>query len=138
MVAKAKRRTWTLRNQRSATKDDVDIGLRIRLRRVELGLSQAELGKRLGISFQQIQKYEKGVNRISGARFVELCRLLQVEPNYLLGWQGKALKGDEVQTNDTVTLRMAQAISLLPSKLRAPVHVLIRSLGELSPADLKE
>ncbi|HZA02758.1 MAG TPA: helix-turn-helix transcriptional regulator, partial [Hyphomicrobiaceae bacterium] len=47
---------------------DVHVGTQLRLRRLIVGLSQEELGSRLGISFQQIQKYETGANRISAAR----------------------------------------------------------------------
>ena len=50
--------------QRSAGKPDIELGKRIRLRRVEQRISQAELGDQLGVSFQQVQKYEKGVNRV--------------------------------------------------------------------------
>ena len=58
--------------QRSAGKPDIELGKRIRLRRVEQKISQAELGDKLGVSFQQVQKYEKGVNRGDGkAREVE-------------------------------------------------------------------
>ena len=52
---------------RSAGNVDIGMGRRICLRRVEIGLSQSELGKKLGISFQQVQKYEKGVNRVGAA-----------------------------------------------------------------------
>jgi transcriptional regulator with XRE-family HTH domain len=113
------------------------MGMRIRLRRIQLDMSQDELGKALGVSFQQVQKYEKGMNRISGSRFLEICRVVKVDPNYLLGWEGKTLNADGVQMNDSVNLRTAQAIGLLPAKLRPPVQALIRSLGELLPADLK-
>jgi len=51
--------------QRSAGKPDIELGKRIRLRRVEQKISQAELGDKLGVSFQQVQKYEKGVNRVA-------------------------------------------------------------------------
>ena len=54
--------------QRSAGKPDIELGKRIRLRRVEQKISQAELGEKLGVSFQQVQKYEKGVNRVGAAR----------------------------------------------------------------------
>src|SRR5665213_3479472 len=53
--------------QRSAGKPDIELGKRIRLRRVEQKISQAELGDKLGVSFQQVQKYEKGVNRVGAA-----------------------------------------------------------------------
>ena len=49
--------------QRSAGKPDIEMGKKIRLRRVEQRISQSDLGEKLGVSFQQVQKYEKGVNR---------------------------------------------------------------------------
>jgi transcriptional regulator with XRE-family HTH domain len=130
MATRTKRKSYIYRNQRSPTKDDLNIGVRIRLRRVELGMSQQELGKALGLTSQQIQKYENGSNRVPGARFVELCRMLEVDPNYLLGWQRKPLKVEDMQTNDPINLRMAQAISLLPLKVRASLYALIRGFSE--------
>lgn len=61
---------------------DVYIGKRIRIRRSLLGLSQHELAENLNISFQQIQKYEKGCNRISGSRIWQMARALNVPINY--------------------------------------------------------
>ena len=137
MALKARGKRISYKHQRSATGEDVDIGMRIRLRRIELHMSQDQLGQALGVTFQQVQKYEKGTNRISVSRFLDICRALKVDPNYLAAWEGKPLNVTDVQTNDSVNLRMAQAISLLPIKLRNPVQTLIRSLQELSPADLK-
>ena len=137
MAAKAKGRRIIYKHQRSTTGEDTDIGMRIRLRRIELRMSQHQLGQALGVTFQQVQKYEKGMNRISVSRFLDTCRALKVDPNYLAAWEGKPLNVNDVQTNDSVNLRMAQAISLLPIKLRNPVQILIRSLQELTPADLK-
>ena len=57
---------------------DVRVGSRVRLRRNMLGLSQEELGKRVGLTFQQIQKYERGANRIGASRLHELARELDV------------------------------------------------------------
>jgi len=57
---------------------DVHVGARVRLRRMILGMSQETLGKSLGLTFQQIQKYEKGVNRIGASRIFELSGLLSV------------------------------------------------------------
>src|SRR5882757_6928510 len=59
--------------QRSAGKPDIEMGKRIRLRRVEQRISQAELGQKLGVSFQQVQKYEKGVNRVGAARLQQIA-----------------------------------------------------------------
>jgi transcriptional regulator with XRE-family HTH domain len=55
-------------------------------------LTQQELGKALGVTFQQIQKYETGANRVSGSRLLEICQALDVDPNHLLGWHGKVVK----------------------------------------------
>lgn len=61
---------------------DAEIGLRMRRRRLVLGLSQTDLGKFLDVSFQQVQKYENGMNRISCASLVSICAALKVSSNY--------------------------------------------------------
>ncbi|WP_254492357.1 helix-turn-helix domain-containing protein [Bartonella sp. B1099] len=58
--------------------NDISIGKRIRHRRISMRLSQKELGSHLGVSFQQIQKYEKGFNRVSAGRLQEIANLLKV------------------------------------------------------------
>ena len=57
---------------------DIHVGARVRLRRNLFGLSQTDLGKMLGITFQQIQKYERGTNRISASRLFNLSHVLDV------------------------------------------------------------
>ena len=59
--------------QRSSTPADKFMGARLRAARIEAKITQAELGEQLGISFQQIQKYEKGVNRLSAARLNDVA-----------------------------------------------------------------
>ena len=61
---------------------DAHIGARVRLRRLMLGMSQESLGGQLSLTFQQIQKYEKGVSRISASRSYALARALSVPVNY--------------------------------------------------------
>jgi transcriptional regulator with XRE-family HTH domain len=63
---------------RRANPMDVHVGARVRLRRMLLGMSQEKLGEHLGLTFQQVQKYEKGVNRIGASRLFELARVLGV------------------------------------------------------------
>jgi transcriptional regulator with XRE-family HTH domain len=63
---------------RSATAIDAYIGARMRERRHALNMSQTELGKALGVTFQQIQKYEMGTNRVSAARLFDICEALNV------------------------------------------------------------
>lgn len=57
---------------------DIHVGSRVRLRRMMLSMSQEKLGEQLGITFQQIQKYEKGTNRIGASRLQHIARVLQV------------------------------------------------------------
>ena len=57
---------------------DVHVGSRIRLRRTLLGISQERLAEAIGLTFQQVQKYEKGVNRVSSSRLFDMARILEV------------------------------------------------------------
>jgi transcriptional regulator with XRE-family HTH domain len=61
---------------------DVHVGRRLRLRRTLMGLSQERLGELLGLTFQQVQKYERGVNRIGSSRLYELTRILDVPVSF--------------------------------------------------------
>jgi transcriptional regulator with XRE-family HTH domain len=63
---------------RSINAVDIYIGARMRERRLALNLSQADLGEVLGVSFQQVQKYEGGKNRVSAARLFEICKILDL------------------------------------------------------------
>jgi transcriptional regulator with XRE-family HTH domain len=75
-------------NTRSSTPEDKIIGLRIKDRRRDLGLSQAALSTSVGVTFQQVQKYETGASRIAATRLSDISRALQTTPNDLLGWNG--------------------------------------------------
>lgn len=61
---------------------DVHVGSRVRLRRTLLGLSQEKLGDSIGLTFQQVQKYERGANRIGSSRLYELSRVLDVPVSF--------------------------------------------------------
>jgi transcriptional regulator with XRE-family HTH domain len=66
------------KNARRANPIDAHVGGRVRLRRMLLGMSQERLAEKLGLTFQQVQKYEKGINRIGASRLYELAQLLSV------------------------------------------------------------
>jgi transcriptional regulator with XRE-family HTH domain len=70
------------RGSRRANPIDVHVGSRVRLRRMLLGMSQEKLGEFLGLTFQQIQKYEKGINRIGASRLFDLAKVLGVNVQY--------------------------------------------------------
>ena len=61
---------------------DVHVGSRVRLRRLMLGKSQEQLGTELGLTFQQVQKYERGANRVGASRLWHLCQVLDVPPEF--------------------------------------------------------
>lgn len=61
---------------------DIHVGSRIRLRRTLLGMSQSRLGDAIGLTFQQVQKYERGTNRVGSSRMYELARVLDVPIAY--------------------------------------------------------
>ena len=58
---------------KSTTSDDVEVGQRIRARRMAKGMSQTELGEKIGVTFQQVQKYENGANRVSAGRSIQIA-----------------------------------------------------------------
>jgi transcriptional regulator with XRE-family HTH domain len=66
------------RNPRAATAIDAHIATQIHVHRLARGLTQADLGEKLGVSFQQIQKYESGTNRVSTSRLFEICKTLKL------------------------------------------------------------
>ena len=69
-------------NPRGATDIDVHVGLRLRQRRTLLGMNHTQLGEALGLTFQQVQKYERGFNRLGASRLWEACRVLGVSVTY--------------------------------------------------------
>ncbi|MBU6474732.1 MAG: helix-turn-helix domain-containing protein [Alphaproteobacteria bacterium] len=82
---------------------DIYVGSKVKSRRLILGLSQEELAKAIGLTFQQVQKYERGTNRISVSRLVDICKVLKVQIDYFFdgsfslsgksGTRNLALKG---------------------------------------------
>ena len=66
------------KGSRRANPIDLHVGSRVRLRRMLLGLSQEKLAEQLGLTFQQVQKYEKGINRIGASRLFDLAQVLSV------------------------------------------------------------
>lgn len=103
-------------HQRSATVADVQFGEKIRARRVEIGMSQAILGERLGVSFQQVQKYEKGVNRVSAARLGMIAKALDIGTDYFLNVASK----EETAFTHMITDRASQRLLTAFHKIEDP------------------
>lgn len=109
----------------SASQIDRAIGARVRAFRLQRKLTQTEVGAALKVTFQQIQKYENGKNRIAGSRLVTLCNLLDVKPEQLLG-NGHGVFHDEpdvfeVVMADKAMVRMLIELGRLPPSQRKPV-----------------
>jgi transcriptional regulator with XRE-family HTH domain len=86
---------------------DKYVGSRVRMRRLMLGLSQEKLGDKLGITFQQVQKYEKGTNRVSASRLQAICQILQVPVSFFFEGApeiaGRVRKGGEAPSPEYVS-----------------------------------
>jgi transcriptional regulator with XRE-family HTH domain len=80
---------------------DKHVGSRVRMRRVLLGLSQEKLGAALGLTFQQVQKYEKGTNRIGASRLQEISKTLNIAPSYF--FDGAPVSGSTPEMGGTGT-----------------------------------
>lgn len=91
---------------------DVNVGSRIRLRRTQLGMSQEKLGDALRVSFQQIQKYERGMNRVGASRLLDLSRALGVEIGFFYegipGGNGASLPPMAVRPGPALAFAEAQ------------------------------
>lgn len=110
---------------------DKAIGARLRAFRVARKLSQSNLGKALGVTFQQIQKYEKGSNRIAGSRLIQLCEYLKVAPHQLLGNGGQEDTQSPLDAlRDKNVVRAFIAINKLTPHRRAVVASALINLVE--------
>ncbi len=88
-------------NARRPNPIDIHVGSRLRMRRMLLGLSQEKLGDLLGLTFQQVQKYEKGTNRIGASRLFELARILSVPVQFFYEGLPVAEDGNEGEPSES-------------------------------------
>lgn len=112
---------------------DAHVGKKLRMARLSLGKSQSELANEAGVSFQQVQKYEKGTNRISASRLFEFSKLLGVDVAYF--FYGAMENGSEQPESergfDTVDIEIARSVSSLSNaKMKRAVADFIGSLSE--------
>ncbi|WP_375641775.1 MULTISPECIES: helix-turn-helix domain-containing protein [unclassified Bartonella] len=107
--------------------NDILIGKKIRHRRISMGLSQKELGNHLGVSFQQIQKYEKGLNRVSAGCLLEIAKKLDVPVNFF--YADLATKED-LSTKETLLHHDQDTTS-------EKEHALLKNFRELQPKKQK-
>jgi transcriptional regulator with XRE-family HTH domain len=91
-IISKKKSNGVLKNQRSVGEYDIELGKRIRLRRVEMKISQSGIADKLGVSFQQVQKYEKGVNRVGASRLQQIATALSVPVTFFYDSQTRAAR----------------------------------------------
>ncbi len=119
---------------------DVHVGQRIRTRRLSAGLSQTALADGLGITFQQVQKYELGANRVGAGRLSAIARRLGVDISFFYeGAPGAGAKQDDAALPDFATelitsrqgVELARAFTAIKSERgRSAILVLARALAE--------
>ncbi|WP_421854779.1 helix-turn-helix domain-containing protein [Oricola sp.] len=121
---------------------DVHVGSRIRLRRTMLGMSQEKLGEALGITFQQVQKYEKGTNRVGASRLQNIAAILGVPvafffedvPGETSGVDGMQETGSAYVVNflsSAEGMQLNRAFMKIPDqKVRRRVIELVKALAE--------
>ena len=131
---------------------DVHVGARVRMRRTLLGMTQTSLGEAIGLTFQQVQKYEKGTNRISSSRLYDLARTLDVPIEYffddmptvvaassLAQGGGKAKKPpryepDPMATRETLELVRAY-YKIEDAEIRNRLYAMAKALGAAASKD---
>jgi transcriptional regulator with XRE-family HTH domain len=130
---------------RSATPVDAHVGAKIRDRRLKLDMSQTALAEACGITFQQVQKYEKGGNRVSASRLWQLCAVLGVEIEYFFDGlaqhkltkeqraaaeEGSRLPVDNEAEIDKETVRLARSIAeIRDPAMRKKLKLMITALS---------
>jgi transcriptional regulator with XRE-family HTH domain len=104
-------------DERGPSPVDRHVGLRMRMRRKELGLSQERLAESVGLTFQQIQKYERAANRISASKLWELARALRTDVGYFYDGLAELEQGSQSQES-------LHAFLLAPDGLELAAHFL--------------
>jgi transcriptional regulator with XRE-family HTH domain len=125
--------------KKQANPIDIQVGNRVRIRRMLIGMSQERLGGLLGLTFQQVQKYEKGVNRIGAGRLFEVSRILNVPVDFFYEGVSDAAPGanevdgapvmDFVSSGEGLQLSLA-FMKIKDVKVRKRVLDLVKSLAE--------
>ncbi|WP_052182842.1 helix-turn-helix transcriptional regulator [Rhizobium sp. YS-1r] len=135
-------------DQKKPNPIDIHVGSRIRLRRTMLKISQERLADGLGITFQQVQKYEKGSNRVGASRLQNIATLLDVPVSYFFAdapngsplVDGKPVMQEEDAVTAFLMSREGMELNIAfqrvaNAKLRQNIVQLVKSLGRPSPLD---
>lgn len=101
---------------------DAEVGRRIRAQRLLSGMSQSELGRQIGVTFQQVQKYENGLNRVGAGRLTKIAKVLGTQVGAFFGGLSEAESGAEASLGSPLDLlavpgavRLVQAYGTIPA-----------------------
>ncbi len=111
---------------------DVGVGARIRARRLALRMSQSTLAEHLGVSFQQVQKYERGANRISASMLIKAARALNCPGSLLLGARGPDGDGDAAEPQENALEAEIKGLLATPG-----AEELLRAFGQLPAGEAR-
>ncbi|KAB1072641.1 helix-turn-helix domain-containing protein [Methylobacterium planeticum] len=127
------------RNAKQTTTADHSIGMRIAELRIAKGISQAALGQAIGVSFQQVQKYERGLNRVGAARLQSIAGLLNVPVSTFLPDQAGAVRAEDTSLSllrAPEALELVQAFSsITDAQIRRDVLSIVKSAARLHAPD---
>lgn len=122
-----------------AKPDDAHVGARLRDQRLKMKITQTALADEIGVTFQQVQKYEKGTNRISASRLVQIARVLKVHPTFFFaGLPNQKPTGEHLPSpkyiqefvNAPQGLALIKAFMKLSPKLRRSVVILVGNIAD--------
>jgi transcriptional regulator with XRE-family HTH domain len=131
-----------LQGKKAPNPTDQHVGSRVRMRRIMLGMSQEKLGAALGLTFQQVQKYERGANRIGASRLQQMSHILQVPVEFFFegspnastphGSDGSALSTAQIDAfvSDSDGLRLMRAFMRIDNAaLRRRIVMLVQEIA---------
>ncbi|MEQ1707140.1 MAG: helix-turn-helix transcriptional regulator [Terricaulis sp.] len=113
---------------RAASDVDRQIGARVRARRLDVGMSQEQLGQAIGVTFQQVQKYEKGVNRVSASTLLDIADALSLRIETLLPQDNKKRAAEINPLDDPEAQQIAHLFCRLNGEGRRVLTGIARSL----------
>lgn len=117
-------------NPRGPNPVDRHVGSRVRLRRQLLNMSQEKLGEQLGVTFQQVQKYELGFNRVSASRLWQVARVLDVEVEFFFEGLDHAPGTGDQAVPDEEAMSLLRSFSAISDRKRRRLLDLARCLSE--------
>jgi len=107
---------------------DIEVGHRIRIERLARGLSQTALANQLGVTFQQVQKYEKGVNRVGAGRLTKIAEVLGIDVSAFFGAKEMGEVGEAKQGGGSSPLKLLTV---------SGAFRLLRAYGDIEDSNLR-